>query len=485
MNRLRAPPAARERRPARLRPSGDAPSARRAGSGPPEPAPPTIGFVLKGYPRLSETFITQEILALEARGLRLHVVSLRHPTEESVHPVHARVRAPVTYLPEYLHQEPTRVFRAWRQVRRRPRYGRALRLWLRDLVRDPTRNRVRRFGQAIVMAHELPLEVVHLHAHFLHTPASVARYAAHLTGRRWTGSAHAKDIWTTPRWEKREKLRDADWVVTCTEVNRAELAALAPAPGRVELVRHGLDLAEFPPPPASPSPSQPPSPSRPPPAPPPADGAPRVLTILSVGRAVEKKGYPDLIAALARLPDTLAWRFVHVGGGPRIAALRRLAERAGIAHRTEWAGALARPDLLTRLRAADLFVLASRVARDGDRDGLPNVLLEAQSQGLPCVATWVSAIPELIEDGVNGVLVPPEDPDALAAGIERLLRDPGLRRRLGAAGERRVRAEFSSVAGADRLAAKFSGLPGQRPPADDRAAPLDPDGAASAADRAA
>ena len=148
---------------------------------------PTIAFVLKGYPRLSETFITQEILALEARGLRLHLVSLRHPTETSVHPVHARVRAPVNYLPEYLHEEPARVLRAWRRVRRWPGYGRTLRLWLRDLVRDPTRNRVRRFGQAVVMADELPPEVTHIHAHFLHTPASVARYAAHLTGGNGPG----------------------------------------------------------------------------------------------------------------------------------------------------------------------------------------------------------------------------------------------------------------------------------------------------------
>ena len=401
---------------------------------------PVIAFVLKGYPRLSETFITQEILALEERGLTLHLVSLRHPTEASVHPVHARVRAPVTYLPEYLHEEPARVLRAWRRVRRRPAYRRAVRLWLRDLVRDPTRNRVRRFGQALVMADELPPEVSHVHAHFLHTPASVARYAAHLAGRKWTGSAHAKDIWTTPRWEKREKLRDAQWTVTCTAVNHAELDALAP--GRVELVRHGLDLAEFPPPP------------------PRATDEPPVLTILSVGRAVEKKGYPDLIAALGRLPAERAWRFVHVGGGPLIGRLRGLAERAGIADRTEWVGAVARPELLARLRAADLFVLASRVARDGDRDGLPNVLLEAQSQGLPCAATRVSAIPELIVDGATGVLTPPGDPDALAAAIERLLRDASLRRRLGAAGERRVREAFSSVAGADRLAAKFGELLG-------------------------
>ena len=413
----------------------------------PEPAP--IVFVLKGYPRLSETFITQEILALEERGLRLHLISLRHPTEASVHPVHARVRAPVTYLPEYLHHEPVRVLRAWWRVRRWPRYRASLRLWLRDLVRDPTRNRVRRFGQALVLAHELPREIAHIHAHFLHTPSSVARYAAHLSGRKWTGSAHAKDIWTTSRWEKSEKLRDAQWVVTCTAVNQAELDALAP--GKVELVRHGIDLLEFPPPPPRP----------PPPSPPPrAAGEASVLTIVSVGRAVEKKGYPDLIAALGRLPAVPAWRFVHVGGGPLIAELRELADKAGIADRTEWTGALARPELLARLRAADVFALASRIAGDGDRDGLPNVLLEAQSQGLPCVATRVSAIPELIEDGVTGLLAPPGDPDALAAMLGRLLRDSGLRRRLGIAGEHRVREEFSSIAGADRLAAKFRELLG-------------------------
>ena len=403
-------------------------------------SPPSIAFILKGYPRLSETFITQEILALEARGLRLHLFSLRHPTEARVHPTHARVRAPVTYLPEYLYREPVRVLRAWWGVRRWPSYRGVFRLWLRDLVRDSTRNRVRRFGQAMVLAHELPREINHIHAHFLHTPASVARYAAQLSGRKWTGSAHATDIWTTPRWEKREKLRDAEWTVTCTAVNHAELDLLAP--GRVELVRHGLDLAEFPPPP------------------PRAEMEPPVLTILSIGRAVEKKGYPDLIAALARLPALPAWRFVHVGGGPLIPMLRDLAERSGIADRAEWAGALARPEVLARLRTADIFVLASRIARDGDRDGLPNVLLEAQSQGLPCVATRVSAIPELIDDEATGVLSPPGDSAALAVAIERLLEDPDLRRRLGTAGERRVRAEFSSVAGADRLAAKFRGLLG-------------------------
>jgi hypothetical protein len=127
-----------------------------------------VAFVLKGYPRLSETFIAQEIEALERRGLEIRIISLRHPTEQAVHPVHRRIRAPVSYLPEYLYQEPLRVWRAWKLVRRWPGYRAARRLWLGDLGRDRSPNRVRRFGQALVLAAELDGDISHLHAHFLH-----------------------------------------------------------------------------------------------------------------------------------------------------------------------------------------------------------------------------------------------------------------------------------------------------------------------------
>src|SRR6267378_5794179 len=140
--------------------------------------PLRVAFVLKGYPRLSEAFIAQEITALERRGLDILIVSLRRPTDDRVHPVHREIRAAVKYLPEYLWREPLRVLRAWLAVRRLKTYGKAKAIWLRDLRRDPTPNRVRRFGQALVLAAELPADVTRLHAHFLHTPASVARYCA-------------------------------------------------------------------------------------------------------------------------------------------------------------------------------------------------------------------------------------------------------------------------------------------------------------------
>ncbi len=204
-----------------------------------------VAFVLKGYPRLSETFIAQEILALERRGLDILIVSLRHPTDRATHPIHGLIRAELLYLPEYLYQEPVRVWCGWRRSRQHPGYSRARAAWLADLRRDPTPNRVRRFGQALVLAAELPDDVDRLHAHFLHTPASVARYAALMTGRAWTASAHAKDIWTLSEWETRAKLAEADWVVSCTETARRHLADLANRPEDVWLCYHGLDLQRF------------------------------------------------------------------------------------------------------------------------------------------------------------------------------------------------------------------------------------------------
>ncbi len=401
-----------------------------------------VAFVLKGYPRLSETFVAQEILALERRGLGILIVSLRQPTDRAVHPMHQAIRAARLYLPEYLHREPSRVWRGWRRARRAPGYRAARRAWLADLVRDPTPNRLRRFGQALVLAAELPEDVDRLHAHFLHTPASVARYAALVAGRDWSVSAHAKDIWTIPDWEKREKLGAARWVATCTESGRAHLASLAPCPERVMLCYHGLDLDRFSPAPVRPAGGDGSDPGQP-------------VVLLSVGRAVAKKGYDDLLAALALLPAGLAWRLVHIGGGELAASLRARAEALGLAPWISWRGALPQPEVLAAYRASDLFVLAAKVTADGDRDGLPNVLMEAQSQRVPCLATDISGIPELIEDAVTGVLVPPGDPPALALALADLIGDPARRRALGAAGEQRVRSAFAMQAGIDLLARRF------------------------------
>ena len=410
------------------------------------PAP--VVFVLKGYPRLSESFIAQEIAALERRGLDIRIVSLRHPTDRQHHPVHDEIEAPVSYLPEYLYREPRRVMAAWRAAQRWPSYWRTFYCWLSDLARDPSPNRVRRFGQALVLAHEMAPEVRGLHAHFLHTPASVTRYAAMLTGLPWSVSAHAKDIWTTPDWEVAEKLAECSWLACCSRAAQQRLLELAPdeaAGERIHLFYHGLDLDRFPPGPGPGPGSE-------------ADGldpaAP--VRLLSVGRAVEKKGYGDLLQALAALPEALAWRFEHIGGGPLLEKLRAEAGRLGIEARITWRGALAQGEVLEAYRRADLFLLASRVGGDGDRDGLPNVLMEAQSQGLACIATDVAGIPELIVDGETGLLVAEREPEALARAIADLAGQPARRRAMGLAGRRRIAEQFAHDPWIDRLAERFA-----------------------------
>ncbi|MEQ8666148.1 MAG: glycosyltransferase family 4 protein [Rhodospirillales bacterium] len=399
---------------------------------------PTIAIILKGYPRLSETFIAQEIRALEEYGLELTLVSLRHPTDRTTHPIHDEIRAPVTYLPEYMHHEPARVLRSWRQARRLPGYAEALKIWRRDLRRDCSRNRVRRFGQACVLAAELPSGVDRLYAHFLHTPASVARYAAIMTGLPWMCSAHAKDIYTSPDWELREKIGHLDWLVTCTSHNVEHLRELA-APehrDRIHLVYHGLDFSRFPDAPSGGA----------------SDGPVRIL---SVGRAVEKKGFPGLLRALSKLPPDCRWRMTHIGGGPLIGQLKDLADSLRIAEKIDWLGPRPQDDVLAAYRNSDIFVLNSRIADDGDRDGLPNVLMEAQSQRVACIATAISAIPELIEDGTTGILVPPDDDTALSTAVCDLIRDPERRRMVAEGGYNRIHERFGMDKGIETLVGLF------------------------------
>ncbi len=409
------------------------------------PSARRIVVVLKGYPRLSETFIAQELRGLELAGFDLTLVSMRRPTDGKRHPVHDEIKAPVHYLPEYLHEEPFRVLKALRKVRRWPSFRRAFSAFLRDLRHDVSRNRFRRFGQAAVLAAEWPEGGAWLHAHFIHTPASVTAYASLLTGIPWTCSAHAKDIWTSGDRDLQGKLEAARWTVTCNDAGYGRLKSLIgqtdASDRRVWLSYHGLDLARFAPFTGARSDRDGSAPGDP-------------VKLLCVCRAVAKKGLDVLLAALARLPPDLNWSLVHIGGGDAIAGLKAEAKRLGIASRIEWRGALAQEDVLAQYQQADLFVLASRIAADGDRDGLPNVLVEASSQGLACVSTRVAGIVELITDGETGLLVEPDDPEALARALERGIRDPSLRQQLGANADRRVRAEFdhrSSIALLGRL----------------------------------
>lgn len=389
---------------------------------------PRLGVVVKGWPRLSETFIAQELVALEEAGVGFDIWSLRHPTDTKTHPLHERLRARVHYLPEYLKDEPYRVLRGFLHAVRCPGFADAWRAIRADYARDLTSNRLRRFGQACVLARELPPQTLGLYAHFLHTPASVARYGAILREIPWSFSAHAKDIWTSPDWELREKLtaetHGAHFGATCTAFGATHLQSLADTPERVDLVYHGLDLTRFP----QPTERKPRKPDDP-------------FALISVGRLVEKKGFDRLIEAFALLPDTLDWHWTHIGGGDLKHELQALAEKRGVSDRVTWCGPSDQPEVIAEMRKADLFVLASRVASDGDRDGLPNVLMEAASQKLTILSTPVSAIPEFIVTGVHGTLCD-DAPESIAREIWLIAQDPDKASQMADAAYERLVSEF-------------------------------------------
>ena len=397
---------------------------------------------------MSETFVAQEIAALEARGQRFEIWSLRHPANEKRHPLHDQVTALVRYLPEYLHEEVGRVLRCWKACRQLPGYAQAWRIFKSDVRRDFTRNRVRRFGQACVLAAELPDSIRAIYAHFLHTPASVARYAAIMRDIPWSFSAHAKDIWTSPDWELTEKLDSgrfgASFGVTCTAIGARHLRSLADGDDSIDLVYHGLDLSRFPEPPARIE-----------------RGSGAEFRLLSVGRLVEKKGYDRLIAALALLPETINWQLTHIGGGELKQSLALQAETAGIADRINWLGEREQPDVIQAMRDADVFILPSRIAANGDRDGLPNVLMEAASQKLPIIATAVSAIPEFLKHNVHANLSA-DNAEALAAAMVKFAENPDVRSSMAEAAYQRLVDDFGMDAGINVLGQRLRSICSER-----------------------
>lgn len=403
---------------------------------------PTVAIILKGYPRLSETFIAQEIRALELRGFKLCLFSLRKPTDSARHPIHAEIEAPVYYLPEYARDDKSRVFKAWLAARKKSGYRQAWRTFVQDLRRDFSRSRMRRFAQALVLADEMPDSVDHYYSHFMHTPASVTYYASLINQKPWSISAHAKDIWTIDDWEKKEKIASAEWLVTCTSANVDHLKQLADEPERVSLLYHGLDFERFPD-------IERELAHR--------DGSDKddPVRIVSVGRAVNKKGYDYLLQALAKLPDDVHWRFSHIGGGELLNELQGQAQTLNLDDRIDWLGALPQTDVLANYRQADLFVLPSRISDNGDRDGLPNVLMEAQSQRLACLSTDISGIPELIDHAKTGWLVPQKNAEALNTALHHLITNAAQRESLASGGFKRVRDQFSLDQGIDQLVEKL------------------------------
>ncbi len=368
-----------------------------------------IGFLVKTFPRLSETFILNEILGLEQLGWDLHIYSLKRPADEPVHPGVGQVKATVKYVPTLMPMasllDPLRILAAHlRMLLTRPvRYVAAIRRYFWKTAET----RLKEFLQAGYLAASLERNgITHLHAHFANTPTAVAEIAHWLTNIPFSFTAHAKDIYTSNEADLARRIGAATSVLTCTEFNERHLRSIAGNRASIHLAYHGIDATRFAAVVRDPS----------------ASAEEAVPLVLSVGRFCEKKGLEDLIRACAILRDkNIRFRCVLVGYGPLDNQLKELRRALGLEALIEMPGRLAQPEVIAQYRKASLFVLPCLVTDSGDRDGIPNVLFEAMAAGVPVVTTNVSGITELVVEGKTGWLVESRRPDLLAQSIEHVL----------------------------------------------------------------
>ncbi len=381
-----------------------------------------LAYVLKRFPRISETFVAAELIELERQGELVTVYAVSKPAEAFSHGFLDELRARVIYLPYRPIREPARVARALaRQARRRPR------AWLRAAgagMRRPSLGAWRLVLQATVLRDEMEQAGIdHAHAHFATSAADLASLVWHMDGPSYSVTAHAKDIWheQVRHDDLRRKLGRALFVATVSEQNRGYLASILDGAVRVQVVPNSVDLRRM---------GEP------------LVRVPEPLLVVSVARLVEKKGLDDLVAACGILrAREVPVRLEIAGDGPLRAELAAAASAAGLGDVLR--GALPHEQVRELFRRASVFCLPCVVASSGDRDGLPTSVLEAMALGVPVVTTDVNGLSETVIDGETGLSVPEHDPAALADALERVLGDPELATRLADQARAHVEQGFS------------------------------------------
>jgi glycosyltransferase involved in cell wall biosynthesis len=409
-------------------------------------APVRVAYIVRSWPRLSQTFIVNEVLALERLGLALVIFRMTAADEPEAHDQAAEVRSPVHDLEAALHRDRSAVLAEHLSVLfgspRRYLSTAAFVLRGRQLASGySTTTRATCFRHAVRLAalarseRERGRPFARIHAHFAHDPALVGLLAHRLTGISFSLTAHARDLYGIPPAALAARARAASAVVTCCASNAEYLRSTVDG-ARLHVVHHGVDLERF---------------------------HPRLRSvesklplILSVGRLVEKKGFFDLLEAWAALAaQGHRFRGAIYGDGPLLKMLQARCEQLGLADIVTLAGARPHRELVPLFQRADVFALTPFVTGDGDRDGVPNVLVEAMACGVPVVSTAVGGIPELVRHGENGLLAPPHDVAAVARHLGELLADDDRRRAMGAKARVTVEQGFDARVAARRLATLF------------------------------
>jgi len=376
-----------------------------------------IAILVKQFPKLSETFVLGEVASLTDHGVDLRIFSMSEPSEAIQQPDAARFLEPVTYLCRTSRMRA--YFALFVSLLRKP-------MRIIAFLRIAKRNRELLHTLGAILAASQSNRISHIHAHYISEPAALADAAASMrSSMTFSVSAHAKDIYLTPADEIAERLNNALFVATCTRHNYQYLRNLTPTNRyRVYLVYHGIDTEHF-------APKHKPDSQQPP-------------LILSVGRFKEKKGFDLLIKACAKLAAThTPFQCDIIGYGDQEQHLKSLISSHVLNHFVRLRSAVAHSELRDIFHTADIFTLPCRITSDGDRDGIPNSMLEAMASGVPIVSTPVSGIPEVIREGVNGLLIEPENVGAIAKAIQTLLDDPALRSKLGSSGRDTVLQHFS------------------------------------------
>jgi len=384
-----------------------------------------LGFLVKTYPKISETFVLQEILELQKETFAMTIFSMQKPTDQQFHRAFDLVKPDVNYLSSEDRQCNATINTHLQFICGKPR------AYLKTLIFTFTRSEggtLSQFLQAVYFSGLVQEKgITHIHAHFASEPSGLAELVSRLCGVSYSISAHAKDIYLQDKSSLSRKIQYARFVVTCTDYNRRFLQAVNQSKTPVYCLYHGIDSARVT-----------------------AENDQQleqstVLRILSVGRLREKKGFPTLLAACQLLHQSgYKFRCDIVGYGPDKEILQALIERYQLTGCVYLLGKLTHEKLVALYRQTAVFALPCQIADDGDRDGIPNVLMEAMTFAIPVVSTNISGIPELIENNQTGLIIEAKNKQALFCALKHLLDNPNLRKQLGNAGKQNVLSRFSA-----------------------------------------